>query len=289
MSPRRTVDDVVGCLSEAMCSPVLDRDEELLLARRYKDDHDSEAADVLVRAHLRCVVAIARRYRGYGVSLGELIAEGNFGIAQALTKFDPERGVRFATYATYWIRACILNHVLKSWSLVSGGSALRSRVFFKLRRELVRAANVLGEGEAAELMVAERLGTSSGEVSAMIARLVRDLSLEAGAEHAGCTQLIDRLPAPDNPEQGLFEHRLRESVARAIERAIAELDPRERYIAERRLMADSALELSLAQIGRHFGISRERARQLEVRTKDKLRARLPALGDGAVSERLCNG
>lgn len=290
MTPGRAAHDLVDCLSEAIRTPVLTREEELGLARRYKDDGDTGAADTLARAHLRCVVAIARRYRGYGLSLGELIAEGNFGIAQALIKFDPERGVRFATYATHWIRACIISHVLKSWSLVGGGGALRSRVFFKLRRERIRAANALGEGEAADLMVAERLGTSTEEVGTMMMRVVsRDISLDAGSEYPGSIRLIDRLPAADNPEQGLSEHRLHESLARAIARAIAELDPRERYIAEHRLMADAALELSLAQIARHFGISRERARQLEVRTKHKLRARLPVLGDSAVGERICNG
>ena len=210
MPLRRTVEDVGDCLSQAFRSSALGRGEELALARRYKDDHDGEAADSLARAHLHHVVAIACRYRGYGVPLADLIAEGNFGVVRALSKFDPDRGVRFATYATHWIRACILDHVIKSWSLVSGGGALRSRMFFRLRRERVRAANALGEGEAADLMVAERLGASPGEVGALMLRLVsRDLSLEAGAEHAGSTRLIDRLCAPDNPEQELFERRLR--------------------------------------------------------------------------------
>jgi RNA polymerase sigma-32 factor len=135
----------------------LGRQEEADLARRWQCSRDRNAADRLMRAEAGRVLAMAIKYRRYGVPLTELVAEGNLGIVHALGKFDPERGIRLATYAAYWIRASILEHVVRSWSLVGGGSgALRSRMFFKLRRERARVTNLLGEGEAADREIAPR-------------------------------------------------------------------------------------------------------------------------------------
>ncbi|MGC4088996.1 MAG: sigma-70 family RNA polymerase sigma factor [Polyangiaceae bacterium] len=267
-------------------APPLDRDEELELARRWKNDGDRDAVERLTRAHLRVVVAIAQKYRRYGVPLAELIAEGNFGLAQALNKFDPERGLRFVTYASYWIRAFVLDHVIKSWSLVGGGAGpLRSRVFFKLRRERVRVANSLGEGEQAELALAERLGLSLDVLRRMTQRLdARDVSLELKVSSESKLSLLDTLQSNDNQEHDVLAREVGASVSEAIGHAMSELDSRERYIAEHRLMADPADELSLAEIGRELGVSRERARQLETRAKSKLKARIPELGGALVSE-----
>lgn len=229
---------------------------------------------------------MARKYRRYGMPINELIAEGNFGVVHALRKFDPERGIRFATYAAHWIRSCILTHVVKSWSLVGGGAGVfRSRMFFKLRREHARVANVLGEGEAADCEIARRVGGTPEKIRAMVQRVAtRDVSLDAWFAGGSSIRLGDLLPAPDNQEQRLFESQVQAGAESAVCRALAELDPRERYIAQHRLLADPTEELSLADVGRHFGVSRERARQLEFRTKEKLRARIPQLGDGAVNE-----
>ena len=286
MSAERTSNDLGFYLAEAKRAPRLGREQELELALRWKQHGDRVAADVLARANLRHVVTIALKYRHYGVAVSDLIAEGNFGVVHALGKFEPERGIRFVTYSAHWVRAYMLDHIIKTWSVVGGGSgALRSRLFFRLRRERVRVTNLLGEGEAAELEIASRLGVTRDELVSMVQRLeARDLSLDMRAAPDSPVGLVDLLPAAENQEQALLEMQVGGSVKSAVARALGQLDPRERYIAERRLMADSADELSLAEIGRVLGVSRERARQLEERTKKKLRASIPALGNAIVSE-----
>ena len=278
-------DQLASYIALANRAPRLDRAEEMTLALRWRGG-DRAAGDALARANLRYVVAVARRYRRYNVSFGALIAEGNFGLVQALYRFEPERAIRLGTYATHWVRACILAYVLKSWSMVGGSSGpLRSQMFFRLRRERVRATNLLGEGEAAERMIAERVGVTTEELTKMTERLeARDVSLEVRVGDDSSTRLIDLLPAPDDQERNLFEREVDGGVRSAIAQAVSELDPRERYIAEQRLMADPADELSLAEVGRRLGVSRERARQLEERTKRKLRSRIPALGSAVVTD-----
>jgi RNA polymerase sigma-32 factor len=285
--PFATSDDLTSYLAEAKRAPHLTREQEIELSQRWQVAGDRAAADTLARAHLRYVVSMAFKYRRYGVPVRDLIAEGNFGIVRALAKFDPARGIRFMTYAAHWVRAYILDHVIRSWSVVGAGTgALRSPLFFKLRRERVRVTNALGEGEAADGVIAERLGVTPDKLRGLLQRLdARDVSLEAHAFDDSPTRLVDLLRGTDDPEQNLFERQVDGSLKGAIARAVAELDPRERYIAERRLMADPLEELSLAHIGRSLGVSRERARQLEARTIRKLRARIPALGDAWVAER----
>lgn len=278
-------DDVAFYIAEAKRAPRLERAEETALALRWKEG-DRAAGDALARANLRHVVAVAMKYRRYGVPVSELIAEGNFGVVHALGKFEPERGIRFVTYAAHWVRAYILDHVIKSWSMVGGGSGpLRSRLFFKLRRERVRAVNLMGEGEAADRWVAERVGVTPDELAKLVQRLeARDVSLDGKVLDDSPVRLVDLLPAPDNQERSLFEEQVGGSVKSAVAKAVSELDPRERYIAEHRLMADPSDELSLAEIGRSLGVSRERARQLEARTKRKLKSRIGALGSAVVLE-----
>jgi RNA polymerase sigma-32 factor len=283
-------DDLAFYIAEAKRAPRLEREEEVALAQRWKLHRDRAAGDALARANLRHVVAVAMKYRRYGVPVSELIAEGNFGVVHALGKFEPDRGIRFVTYAAHWVRAYILDHVIKSWSMVGGGSGpLRSRLFFRLRRERVRAVNLMGEGEAADRMVAERVGVTPDELRKMVHRLeARDVSLDVKVLDESPVRLVDLLPAPDDQERSLLEHQVDGSMKRAVARAVSALDPRERYIAEHRLMADPNEELSLAEIGRSLGVSRERARQLEARTKRKLRSSIPALGSPAVAEWIAN-
>jgi RNA polymerase sigma-32 factor len=263
----------------------LSREDELALAIRWCKQGDPAAAEALARAHLGLVIAVAQKYRRYAVQRDELIAEGNLGVVRALHKFDPDRGLRFATYAVHWIRSCILDHVIKSWSMVGGGSGpLRSRVFFKLRRERMLASNFLGEGAAAEALVAERLGIKQRKLEAMTQRLDgRDVSLDVPTA-GDSLSLLDRLSAPHNQELELSRAQAERSVAMAVRNAVSGLDPRERYIAEHRFMAESEEALSLAEIGRRLGVSRERARQLEQRTKLKLRKRIPACGSPLFNE-----
>jgi RNA polymerase sigma-32 factor len=260
--------------------PQLSREEELVLAKAWSEHGDEEAADKLVRAHLRYVVAIALKYRRYGVPLSELIAEGNFGVVHALKKFQPDRGNRFVTYAAYWIRAYVLNYVIRSWSLVGAGSgALRSKMFFRLRREKVRVLNLVGDGEAADELLAQRLGLKSDQVQSMLRRLEsRDLSLDAKVFDDSSATVVDTLVAPgQDQEQSLATNGLRDRLRGAVKDAILDLDDRERFIVEQRLMADPEDELSLAELGRRLGVSRERARQLEARAKKKLKGRLESL------------
>jgi RNA polymerase sigma-32 factor len=260
--------------------PKLSREEEEVLARRWMKTQDPRAADALVRAHLRYVVAIALKYRRYGIPLADLVAEGNFGVVHALKKFEPDRGNRFVTYAAYWIRAYILNYIIRSWSLVGVGSgALRSKLFFKLRRERIRIANLFGEGELADQMLADKFGMTPPQVMTMVRRLEqRDLSLDTKVYDDSATTLGDSLPAPEQDhDEVLAADEMGDIVRDAVRVAIGDLDARERYIVEHRMMADAEDELSLAEIGRRLGVSRERARQLEARAKKKLKSRITQL------------
>jgi len=267
-------------LARVRAFPVLSREDEQDLVHRWMDSHEERAKDRLLAAHLRYVVAIALRYRRYGVPVEELVSEGNFGLVHALGKFEPGRGTRFVTYAAYWIRAYVLNHVIRSWSLVGVGSgALRSKMFFRLRRERVKIANLVGDGAQADTMLAQAMGLPEATVQAMVRRLdARDVSLDTKPFDDSSTSLGDLLAAPDrSQEETLAATERDDQVRSAVQSAMADLDERERYIAEKRLMADRDDELSLAEIGRRLGVSRERARQLEVRTKRKLRRRIEEL------------
>jgi len=261
--------------------PLLPRDEENVLTRRWLETRELAARTTILEAHLRYVVAIALRYRRYGIPLSELIAEGNFGVVHALDKFDPSKGTRFVTYAAYWIRAYILNHIIRSWSLVGVGSgALRSKMFFKLRRERVRITNLVGDGDEADELLAKSLELPKAKVVSMVRRLeARDVSLDAKLFDDSGATLGDTLVSADTSQEVRMGNeevsgRLRE----AVKEAIADLDQRERYIVENRLMADGEEELSLAEIGRRLGVSRERARQLEARAKRKIKSRMGDLG-----------
>ena len=272
--------DIGAYLSRVRSFPVLSREDEQELLTRWLGSHEEAAKDRLLAAHLRYVVAIALRYRRYGVPVEELVSEGNFGLVHALGKFEPGRGTRFVTYAAYWIRAYVLNHVIRSWSLVGVGSgALRSKMFFRLRRERVKIANLVGDGARADSMLAEAMGLPEATVQAMVRRLdARDVSLDTKPFDDSQTSLADLLAAPDRSQEETLAATERDDQVRlAVRSAMADLDDRERYIAENRLMADHDDELSLAEIGRRLGVSRERARQLEVRTKRKLRRRIEEL------------
>jgi RNA polymerase sigma-32 factor len=272
MASESTASEAMYYLAAARRVPELGREEEAALATRWKVTGDRRAANALARSHLRQVVAIAMKLRHYGVPVGELVAEGNVGVVQALEKFQPDRGVRFGTYASYWVRAQMLSHVVKSYSSVQGSDGpMRSQVFFKLRRERVRVTNQFGTGEAADQELAERLGVSVERVRGMVQRLDgRDVSLDQRVTPES-VRLLDRLPAPDDQEQQLYERQVRGSLRTAITDALAQLDARERYIVEQRLMADAEEQQSLADIARLLKVSRERARQLEARAKSKLR------------------
>jgi RNA polymerase sigma-32 factor len=274
-------------ITEIQSYAPLGRQEEVELATAWRDHADPQAGDKLVRAHLRYVVATASKYRRYGIPLNELIAEGNFGLVHALKKFDPDRGFRFVTYAAYWIRAYVLNHIIRSWSLVGSGSgALRSKMFFRLRREKVRLANLIGDADEAEGQLAEQLNVTRPQLTSMLRRLEgRDVSLDMKVYDDAPVALVDTLVSTSEAQdQTLLEGQTQRHLKTAVQTAVAKLDARERMIVERRMMAEEEDRVSLADLGRLLGVSRERARQLESRAKLKLRAQLASLPEEARPE-----
>lgn len=257
--------------------PLLDREEEhdIAVAALAGDD---KARDRLVRANLRFVVAVALKYRRYAIRLADLIAEGNLGLMIAAQKFDPERGTRFVTYASYWIRALILDLVVRASSLVGGGTGpLRSKMYFRLRRERARIGNLSMDPDERNALLAQRFDTTSERMEEMLRRIdAKDVSLDAAVFSDSGTTLLDTLDSGGpTAEVELADGESMERARRRLHEALGELDARERYILEQRFLQDE--EASLASIGRTLGVSRERARQLEARAKQKLRDQLQDL------------
>jgi len=257
--------------------PTLKREGELDLARRYQDG-DKAAGDLLVCANLRNVVKIAIGYRGYGFKLSELVAEGNVGLLHAVRRFEPERGLRFMTYAAYWVRAQILSYILKRWSLVSVGTGpLQSKLFFRLHREKAKLAARMGEGADLTPLLAAKFQTSEDRIRRMEQRIDgRDMSLDAKAYREGTTTIMDTLTDTGMDAESVVAANEVDSLVRErIEAALDRLDERERVIVERRLLGPE--KDTLSAIGTQLGLSRERVRQLEQRVKLKLRRTLSDL------------
>jgi RNA polymerase sigma-32 factor len=227
----------------------------------------------VIAANLRHVVFTALKFKNYGIPVDDLISEGNVGLMKALDRFDTERNVRFATYAAYWVRAQIVMGVMDSWSLLSGPrGALDSRVFFRLRRERARlgAEQPAPDGTTTEQRLAEQFGVSEERMHEMLGQLdSRGLSLDAPAP--GQERFLEQLTRDAEQSQTLEQREQSVQLERILVRLRDELDPRETFILERRLMADPEEKLSLGEIGQHFGVSRERVRQIEVRAQKKLR------------------
>ena len=256
--------------------PVLERDEEYALALKARRG-DRKATDKLVSANLRYVVSVALQYRRYGIPISDLISEGNVGLMVAVRKFEPERGNRFITYAGYWVRAFVLDLVVKSARFVGGGSGpLRSKLFFKLRRERARAANLSSDLTEQHALLAERLDIPVEKVPEMLQRLeAKDVSLDAPGRGDSDITLLDMLVGHDGDQEHRYlEEEHERHVQSTVQDALKALDERERYILERRFWSDE--ERSLASIGRELGVSRERVRQLEARAKGKIRQLLDA-------------
>ncbi len=254
--------------------PTLTREAEHELAVRARAG-DREAENRLVEANMRYVTAVALQYRRYGVRIGDLIAEGNLGLMMAVRKFDPERGTRFVTYAGYWIRAYILDTVVRSTTMVGAGSGpLQSKLFFRLRRERARVASLTGDRREQIDLMAERFNMTPEKMQGMLRRLdARDVSLDQPMYDDSDATLVDTLTEDGHPQDELLATAERQNrLEDALETALHALDERERFIVEKRMLGDQ--EMSLAAIGRKLGVSRERARQLEARAKKKLRQQL---------------
>ena len=262
-------------LQEIRKFPVLDADEEFMLAKSWKEHGELDAAHKLVTSHLRLVAKIARGYRGYGLPLSDLIAEGNVGMMQAVKRFDPDRGFRLATYAMWWIRAAIQEYILHSWSLVKiGTTAAQKKLFFNLRR-LKGEMKAIDEGDlSAEQVqeISERLNVPEDEVVNMNRRLSggdRSLNAPRGIDGDGSGEWQDWLADPGEGAEARFgaaeELGLRQQL---LTDAMEGLSPREREIIVARRLKDNPATLD--DLSQRFGVSRERVRQIEVRAFEKL-------------------
>lgn len=265
--------------------PVLERESELALARRFRDG-DEAAGQTLVESHLRSVVKIAHKYRGYGIYLSDLIAEGNLGLLEAVRRFEPERGLRFLTYARYWIRAYMLAHILKHWSIVDlGTTALQSKMFFKLQAEHARLANQLGNADDDTIAekLADKFETSVDNVRASLSRLRRrDTSLDVPMMPDSKTTLGEMLTDDTlDQESEAARAEVAVQVHGAVDRLWPSLDCRERLILRERLLPEPARDPeTLAALGRRLGVTRERVRQLEAQLKGKIKTSYESVAAG---------
>jgi len=267
-------------LEEIRRFPMLQPEEEYMLAKRYREHADTDAAHRLVTSHLRLVAKIAMGYRGYGLPIGEVISEGNVGLMQAVKKFEPERGFRLATYAMWWIKAAIQEYILRSWSLVKmGTTANQKRLFFNLRK-VKGKIQALEEGDLNPEQVSEiatRLNVSEDEVISMNRRLSGDASLNApirateGESGEWQDWLVDE---HENQEDMLVEQDELESRRRMLGDAMDVLNVRERRIFEARRLSDEPM--TLEELSGEFDISRERVRQIEVRAFEKVQEAVKA-------------
>ena len=253
--------------------PAMTEEKERELARRWIEKGDRSAADQLVRSAMPLVLKLARRLRGYGIAREELVAEGNIGLLRAVEKFDL-RGVRFKTYATYWIRAYMLASALHGNSMVTRATgAVGAKFFFKLRSARAKAEALLGaDTEAVDELLARQFGVTVEQIRIHTARLAQgDLSLDAPMGTDGEHTMLDGLPTDNaTPEDAASRAERDELVHQSMRRVWKGLDERERAVVTYRLLDDGA-ETTLAQLGERFGLSRERLRQIEVRVKDRLR------------------
>ena len=267
-------------LEEIRRFPMLEPTEEYMLAKRWQEHADSDAAHRLVTSHLRLVARIAMGYRGYGLPIGEVISEGNVGLMQAVKRFEPDKGFRLATYAMWWIRASIQEYILRSWSLVKmGTTAAQKKLFFNLRR-VKGQLQALEEGDLRPDQVkaiATKLGVPEEDVVSMNRRLGGDSSLNAPVRaEADSGEWQDWLvdDAPDQEER-LVESEEMDHRRRYLAKALETLNDRERRIFEARRLSEEPA--TLEDLSAEFGVSRERIRQIEVRAFEKVQKAVQGL------------
>src|SRR5664279_5478340 len=260
-------------LEEIRRFPMLERQEEYVLAKRWREHGDRDAAHQLVTSHLRLVTKIARGYHGYGLPISEVVSEGNVGLMQAVQRFEPEKGFRFATYATWWIRALIQEYILHSWSLVKmGTTANQKKLFFNLRKAKSKIS-ALEEGDMRPdqvKVIAKRLGVTEQDVIDMNRRLGGDASLNAAIREDGDPGewqdwLVDESP---NQETTLAASEEFDNRRKTLSSALTVLNKRERRIFETRRLAEE--QITLVELAEEFGVSRERVRQIEVSAFEKV-------------------
>jgi RNA polymerase sigma-32 factor len=260
-------------LEEIRRFPMLEPQQEFMLAKSWREHGDRDAAHKLVTSHLRLVAKIAMGYRGYGLPIGEVISEGNVGLMQAVKRFEPDKGFRLATYAMWWIKAAIQEYILRSWSLVKmGTTANQKKLFFNLRKAKSKIS-ALEEGDLRPdqvKLIAKRLGVTEQDVIDMNRRLGGDASLNAPIREDGDSGewmdwLVDESPTQ---ERILVESEELDNRRKALSDALSVLNERERRIFEARRLADDPI--TLEELAEEFGVSRERVRQIEVRAFEKV-------------------
>lgn len=261
-------------MSEIRKYPLLSPEQEFMLAKRYQEHQDPQAAEQLVTSHLRLVAKIAMKYRGYGLPVSELISEGNIGLMQGVKKFDPDRGFRLATYAMWWIRASMQEFILRSWSLVKmGTTSAQKKLFFNLRR----MKNNLEAFEEGDLLpedvkqIANDLGVAEKDVVSMNRRMSKggDTSLNVPMREDGDGQwqdwLVDDTPLQDHTVAQAQESDVRHEM---LGNAMDDLNDREKHILTERRLTDNPK--TLEELSKVYDVSRERIRQIEVRAFEKL-------------------
>jgi RNA polymerase sigma-32 factor len=260
-------------LEEIRRFPMLERQEEYMLAKRWREHGDRGAAHKLVTSHLRLVTKIARDYRGYGLPISEAISEGNVGLMQAVERFEPEKGFRLATYAMWWIKATIQEYILRSWSLVKmGTTANQKKLFFNLRKAQSKIS-ILDDGDMRldqVKIIARRIGVTETDVIYMNRRLSGDASLNVAIREDGDSGewqdwLVDESP---DQETMLAASEEFDNRRKTLSDALTVLNERERRIFEARRLAEDPI--TLADLAEEFGVSRERVRQIEVRAFEKV-------------------
>jgi RNA polymerase sigma-32 factor len=260
-------------LEEIRQFPMLEPQQEYMLAKSWREHGDRDAAHELVTSHLRLVARIAMGYRGYGLPIGEVISEGNVGLMQAVKRFDPDKGFRLATYAMWWIRAAIQEYILRSWSLVKmGTTAAQKKLFFNLRK-IKGQLKALEEGDLRPdqvKLIATRLGVTEEDVVSMNRRLAGDSSLNAPVRNDAESGEWQDWLVDDTMDQetALAESEERESRRGMLNDALKGLNARERRVFEARRLAEDPL--TLEELSAEFGVSRERIRQIEVRAFEKV-------------------
>lgn len=268
-------------IRESMALPLLTREHEHDLALAWKEHGDEKALHELVRAYGRLVVAMASRFRNFGLPLGDLIQEGNVGLMQAAARFEPEREVRFSTYAAWWIRSAMQDYILRNWSIVrTGTTSAQKSLFFNLRRLRARIANTTGQSELTEdgrHSIARELGVPLADVVRMEQRMSggdQSLNAPVAADSEDDWQdfLVDERPNPEEIVIGM-----KDGAARSqwLNSALGALSPREQVIIRERKLRDETV--TLEDLGKELGVSKERVRQLEVRAMGKLKAALVRL------------
>jgi len=253
--------------------PILEMEEEYTLAKMWKSKKDLNAAHKLVTSHLRLVAKIAMGYKGYGLPVADLISEGNIGLMQAVKRFDPDKGFRLATYAMWWIRAAIQEYILHSWSLVKiGTTAAQKKLFFNLRK-IKNELKLINEGDLRPEDVKEiskRLSVDENEVYSMNSRMAgHDHSLNTPLKHDSNTEWQDWIENKEESQETRLEesqeYKFRKTI---LINALASLNEREKYIFKARRIKEP--QVTLEELSKKFNISRERVRQIEVRSFEKV-------------------